>query len=253
VHLIYSLFGEKPAFFEPVLDCACLFSKIPVTVLSTMPDDLEALRFQIEAVKNNNLRRMQAYSLLRWIVIYRIVKDWGRDCWPIFFADWDMLICDDLRPMLKMTAAADLCVTKDANGHTSAPYAIQHLEFLRSFCDITLSMIQNSVPALAHLSDMELWQQVAQLCGWKVQSINVVGAEAFDHNLACWDNQFELVPSDLDRADTPYRKKIVYDHGKPHFVYQNGTLVKATVIHFWNGFKPLIFEIASKLKAGSAP
>jgi hypothetical protein len=238
--LVYTLFDPPTDFFKACYSISEKFAGVPILTLDRLTDEQ---RCTVDALRlfREDHSHMNPLSIIRWIVIYEHVKDWSKDQWPIFTADWDVAVTSDLRPLFKSTKDYDVCFTHNDEGETGQPWVFHNAEPLRAFRDMVYSMVETKCPFIGVANDMAIWRYVVKDYGWRDCNLNFTpDGEAVDHNIACGHSQFEMEDG---------HKKIFYIDGKVHFLGTRWPAKPVPVVsmHFWNRFRPLAMEVAKQL------
>lgn len=162
---------------------------------------------------------------------------------PIFSADWDVLVMDDLNVTYAPFAACD--VTWMGFGG-SEPYGVKHYQIIKEFIEFCINEIRNGkrnmtiMAADRSYNGMDAWARFSEarkdlLFG----SLNqIVNDSIFDRNIQCDLDIFEP-----DGAS----KRIYWQDGKPYFkLLINGKLIKANILHCWGEYKKRTGELIQK-------
>lgn len=184
-----------------------------------------------------------AYSLTRWIVVKELAAS-GRATFPIFTADWDMMLFSDLKAACQPFLQYDFSVTVNHpnDADVSAAYLITRIEPLVIF-QSNLERVLYGDDTIAkeeyakYAQDMGEWQKVFSTKQFTrgVMSRNVNGG-TFDHNIEC--------PGDGLEMEGPAKR--IYWQGQTPFFRRvdNGEYVKAHCIHCWGSHKNREVELA---------
>ena len=236
--LYFTIPDARPDWFADVLRCAEKRSGLPVRVVDTMSDRFQFFYDQLLAARNTpeegpGMRRFCALGLLRWPMLLEAVRDLPESDWPICCLDWDILVCEDLRPWLEKFKLFNYSITKDKNGLPAAPYLLRDIRPLRTFCDALESSILNSSPSAAWNNDMHAWARMNDFHSWSVGDMSVItDGRVLDHNLG--------EPSSAHFVMDGDHKKVLFENGHAYFFTQDGARVETVALHCWSAFKEKI-------------
>lgn len=163
----------------------------------------------------------------RWAAIYDFMRVNKLDG-PIFSADWDVLIFQNLNECYQPFINFD--VTHMGLGW-SEPYGVKHPEIIKEYLDHisnraahepTLTNTLNGMSAWGHF----LWLRADLNCGNLNQIVN---DSIFDRNIHCDTDTFEGDGSN---------KRIFWIDKKPYFKrIADEKMIRANIIHCWGDYK----------------
>jgi hypothetical protein len=243
--LYFTIPDVRPDWFEPVCHCAEVRSGLPVRVVDQMSDHLKVFGDQLLAARNTpeegeGMRRFCALGLLRWPMLLEAVRDLPPSDWPICCLDWDILVCEDMRPWLAKFARFDYAITRDKNGLSAGPYLLRDIRPLRTFCSALCAAVENASPAAAWTNDMHAWDKVNSFHNWAVGDMGAItDRQVFDHNLGEESGAHFAMDGD--------HKKVLFENGHAYFFTQSGTKIETVALHCWSTFKEQIPAFVKQL------
>lgn len=176
--------------------------------------------------------------IVRWLVLRDFINAHPDLGWPVFCADWDVLIMRDLNQSYAPFLQDDYTVSihDEPPFPQSAAYCINQLGPLNSFCELVERLLKET--PLPVVDDMALWARMQhENPFWKVGDLNVIrNGSVFDHNMHTGKARFHM--------DGP-AKKIEWVGKKPAFRTSDG-LVRANTIHAWGSYKTRTGEMLRK-------
>lgn len=239
--LVFIFWGEY-AGFKDVLAAAVARAGCPIVVISDssnpnvrgvehIPVSEYKLDHFYEAFKKHTVP-WRARSLLRWFVLREFSR---RDAvFPLFCADWDVIILRNLQSSYAPFADCDFTVSRFETS-SSAAYGINRMEPLDGFCEMLSEWIVNSPEKLIEMNDMVAWSALSQINPWNIGDLfTITNGSVFDHNMHCGRDRFQFDGE---------AKKIVYADYHPNFLSLDGNLVPANTVHCWGSYKTRTREV----------
>jgi hypothetical protein len=222
--------------FKDTLACAKARAACPIWVISDGPapagvNHLKLSTFPVaDSIRNlitPNAGEWAAYSLSRWFVLRDFAANHPH-LFPIFCADWDVLIFRDLAKAYAPFLQYDYTVSVH-EGMESAAYGINRMEPLDAFCKLVEKLNVENDPRAKSLNDMEAWSLNRREHGWNVGDLfQVQNGTVFDHSMHCGEKDYEF--------EGP-AKRLKWDNGFPYFTLKSGEKIAANTIHAWGGYK----------------
>ena len=240
--------GDSPyAGFPDVVECAQRRADCPIWVISDRPAPGRVnYAAMSEFPAGDEIRKKYsghtapwlAMSLARWFVLRDFIRKY-KPSFPIFCADWDVMIFRDLEEAYSPFADCDYTVSM-LGDIDSAAYGVNRLEPLEAFCDLVEKMADDNDPRAEMLDDMFAWQLNRGTGNWKVGNLfETHGASVFDHNIHCGDGRFVMAGP---------AKKVTFREGTPYFTGLDGAPTLANTIHCWGTYKTRTSELLRKTR-----
>lgn len=171
----------------------------------------------------------RATSLARWFVLLEGMKKMELS-YPVFCADWDMMIFSNLEAACAPFLECDFARTVNHPnlGDTNAAYLVCKEEPLREFCSLVSSSNQNCDDPECH--DMKVWREVADQGKWKVGDLTEIkNSSTFDLGVHCSLGKYRMAGAS---------KLITFKDGHPYFTIDaTGEQILAHNIHCWGEYK----------------
>ena len=230
----YEGLSHSVALAESVNGCkSCVISDPPIGVAA------EELFAAIKRHKKDINFNLNFFSIARWFTVLSIARTFSSKRWPIFIADWDMLIFARLQESLAPFLDFDIgrTVNHPNAGDASAAYYIRSVDVLEAFCSELQWLANNDSPLLIGIQDMSAWSLVAHKRNLKVADLTEIqNGSTFDHNIHAGDGIYVMD----GRA-----KQITWRDGVPFFKLLSGEPVRANVVHCWGSYKNREWELCN--------
>ncbi len=232
------IFWGKYDGYKSVLACARARAGCPIIVisdgkppegvrhipLSDFPTSERLRRYMIP-----HIGRWCSFSLARWHVLREFARK-EPDIFPVFCADWDVMIFRNLPDAYAPFKTFDY-TNSQYTGMGSAPYGINNPAALEALCDLIEANATDTA-----LNDMEAASRLERTGNWKVGNLfEIVNGSVFDHSAHCGGDRFQMAGE---------AKMVMYNNGLPYFSLHDGTLIMANTIHLWGSYKTRADEVA---------
>lgn len=241
--LIFIYWGRYEGF-QDTLACAISRAGCPIWVVSDgpapsrvnhIPLSVFPAASKMRCAIAENTGAWASFSLARWFALRELITLHPEIKFPIFCADWDVLIFRNLAQAYRPFEKFDYTISID-RGMESAAYGINHMLPLQSFCELVEKLNRDNDPAAKTLNDMEAWsrnRRAHDFCSVG-NLFEIHNGSVFDHNIACGADRFQMDGED---------KKVIYDAGQPYFLLHDGTPIAANTIHAWYRYKTRTAEV----------
>lgn len=241
--LIFAFWGHYDGF-QDVLACAKARAGCQIWVISdgAAPAGVNHIPIsefhdanRVRELITPNSGRWASFSLARWFILRDFIAlHPSPDLFPVFFADWDVMLFRDLNiayaPFLKFDYTVSI-----HDGMESAAYGVNHLHPLNVFCAQVEKWNVDNSPLAKGLNDMEAWSLNNRINNWNVGDLfKITNGSVFDHSMHCGEKEYEFVGP---------AKDVVFVNGFPHFILKSGELVKAVTLHCWGSYKTRTAEM----------
>lgn len=241
--LVFIFWGHFDGW-KDTLACAKARANCPIWVISDgpAPDGVnhipisafpDAIRVRDLIAPNSG--RWASFSLARWFVLREFAMQ-HPEAFPIFCADWDVMLFRDLNVAYAPFVKFDYTVSVH-DGMESAAYGVNRLAPLNLFCEMVeyMNVDVDNNPHAKGLNDMEAWSLITRTGLWNVGDLfKITNGSVFDHSMHCGEKDYEFVGP---------AKDVVFVNGFPHFILKSGELVKANTLHAWGTFKTRTAEM----------
>lgn len=222
--------------FANVLECAKRRANCPIWVISDqgapggvhhVPISEFPVGDRVRDQYSKHTAPVLGMSVARWFVLRDFIKE-HNPAFPIFCADWDVMIFRDLADAYAPFADCDYTVSMVGDAD-SAAYGVNRLEPLDAFCDMIDTMNDENDPRAEMIDDMLAWQLNRETGPWNVGNLFEIRNDAvFDHNIHTGDGRFQMAGP---------TKKVVFRKGTPYFATLDGAPILANTIHCWGKYK----------------
>ena len=228
------------AGFQDALACAIARAGCPIWVISDRPAPGRVKHLPLSTFPTASRMRCEiavhtgawaSFSLARWFVLRELITLHPEITFPIFCADWDVLIFRDLATAYKPFESFDYTVSMEGPME-SAAYGINRPEPLHAFCRLVECLCAEGAK---DLNDMEAWSRNRRAHNWNVGNLfEIHDGSVFDHSMHCGADRFMM--------DGP-TKKVLLESGQPYFVLKDSKIIAANTMHCWGSFKTRTAEV----------
>lgn len=181
----------------------------------------------------------RATSLARWFVLNKCMEILELD-FPIFCADWDMMMFDNLERACEPFLHYDFARTVNHPNldDSNAAYLVCKREPLDAFCEIVEKTNRTCDDPEFH--DMAVWREVSKQGRWTYGDLTeIVNGSTFDLGVHCSLGKYRMAGKS---------KLVTFRDGHPYFTIDaTGELIRAHNIHCWGEYKcrePLLLKQA---------
>ena len=240
--LVFIAWGHYPGF-QDALACARARAGCPIWVVSDgappagvnhLPLSKFPIASRVRCEIAVNTGAWASFSLARWFVLHELITLRPEIKFPIFCADWDVLIFRNLAEAYRPFEKFDYTVSIEGTME-SAAYGINHMRPLQSFCELVQKLNYENDPRAKNLNDMEAWSLNRRAHNWNVGNLHEIhDGCVFDHSMHCGADRFMM--------NGP-AKKVLFEKGQPYFVTNDSKIIAANSLHCWGSYKTRTAEV----------
>lgn len=229
--------GHSYAGFKDAVKAANLYSGCEVIALNDL--GYQGLEYYPLNPYTETIRYLESFwnkadlgwwclrVISRWAAIYDFMRLNKLDE-PIFSADWDVLIFQNLNDACAPFVEFDV---NDMGRTFSEPYEVKHFALIKEYIDHVAAYYKPGPDPMKNMNGMATWARFLDdrpdvHCGNLNQVMN---DSIFDRNIHCDTDIFE---------GDGCNKRIYWIDKKPHFKrLADGKMIRANILHCWGDYK----------------